>query len=72
MGGQVTHKRWTCLCDHEHDTCSVDFLDLPTGTAVHYGNGRRGRTADRDHHQHMTELNAKVFERARPLEARGN
>ncbi|MFI1016006.1 erythromycin esterase family protein [Streptomyces sp. NPDC020965] len=45
-GWQVTHKRCTCRCDHEHDSCTVDFLDPPTGIAIHYSNGRWGRTAN--------------------------
>lgn len=60
-GWQVTHKRCTCRCDHEHDHCTVDFLDPPSGIAVRYGNGRWGRTADKDHDQRMEELNAQAF-----------
>ncbi|RAS23956.1 hypothetical protein BCL80_11554 [Streptomyces avidinii] len=33
-----------------------------TGIAVRYGNGRWGRTADKNYEQHMAELNAKAFE----------
>ncbi|MFI2031861.1 hypothetical protein [Streptomyces buecherae] len=60
-GWQVTHKRCTCLCDHEHDTCSVDFVDPVTGIGIYYDNGRWGRTADEDHHQKVAELNAMAF-----------
>ncbi|MEU5416689.1 hypothetical protein [Streptomyces clavifer] len=40
----------------------MDFLDPATGVAVRYGNGRWGRTADKNYEQHMAELNAKAFE----------
>ncbi|MBV1957268.1 hypothetical protein ACFT43_23180 [Streptomyces albidoflavus] len=58
----VTHKRCTYRCDHEHDSCTVDFLAPATGIAVHYGNGRWGRTADKRDELRMAELNAKAFE----------
>ncbi|NEA20662.1 hypothetical protein [Streptomyces halstedii] len=61
-GWQVTHKRCTCRCDHEHDSCTVDFLDPATGIAVRYSNGRWGRTADKSYELRMAELNAKAFE----------
>ncbi|MFI1015995.1 hypothetical protein [Streptomyces sp. NPDC020965] len=60
-GWQITHKRCTCRCDHEHDTCTVNFLDPPTGIAIHYSNGRWGRTANHAHHQQMAEVNDKAF-----------
>uniref|UniRef100_UPI002F91064D hypothetical protein n=1 Tax=Streptomyces sp. NBC_01553 TaxID=2975877 RepID=UPI002F91064D len=60
-GWKVTHKRCTCRCDHEHDSCTVDFLDPPTGIAIHYGNGLWGRTADQARHQRLAELNDNAF-----------
>ncbi|QRV32431.1 hypothetical protein I6J42_34570 (plasmid) [Streptomyces californicus] len=48
--------------DHEHDHCTVDFLDPATGITVRYGNGRWGRTPDKNYELRMAELNVKAFE----------
>jgi len=61
MGWKVNHKRCPGLCDHTHDTCSLDFIDPATGAFVYYSNGRRGRTIAEEHHQRITELNTTAL-----------
>ncbi|CAM5543590.1 hypothetical protein SCALM49S_07114 [Streptomyces californicus] len=59
-GGLAGHPQ--ALDDHEHDHCTVDFLDPATGITVRYGNGRWGRTPDKNYELRMAELNVKAFE----------
>ncbi|MFI0779416.1 hypothetical protein [Streptomyces sp. NPDC021212] len=48
-------------CDHDHDTCNIDFIDPATGAFVYYSNGRWGRTATEEHHQRIADLNATAL-----------
>ncbi|MEV5880516.1 hypothetical protein AB0L75_41340 [Streptomyces sp. NPDC052101] len=43
MGWKVDRKRCTCLCDHNHDSCTINFIAPTTEALVHYTNGQWNR-----------------------------
>ncbi|MFI0742670.1 hypothetical protein ACH4PU_32005 [Streptomyces sp. NPDC021100] len=48
LGWEALEKTCTCLCDHTHGGCMVDFRDPATGLLVYYSNVKWGRTMDAD------------------------
>ncbi|MEV2236112.1 hypothetical protein AB0H69_47250 [Streptomyces phaeochromogenes] len=63
LGWEARHKTCTCLCDHIHGSCDIDFRDPATGYFVHYSNGKWGRTSDERHRRTMANANLDAFTR---------
>ncbi|MBH1934534.1 hypothetical protein I5Q34_09575 [Streptomyces sp. AV19] len=61
LGWRVTAKACTCLCDHRHGTCRVDFHDPASDRSVYYSNGKWGRTVDDEYHRALDAKNRWAF-----------
>jgi hypothetical protein len=62
LGWDVEHKQCSCLCDHNHGNCNIDFRDPATGQCVYYSNSKWGRTESDGHRRRTTaEMNRTAF-----------
>ncbi|MER6734670.1 hypothetical protein [Streptomyces puniciscabiei] len=61
VGWRVDRKRCTCLCDHDHDSCNINFIDPSTEAFVYYTNGRWNRAPAEAQRQRIADLNATAL-----------